>query len=85
MHALVRALCVVKLAASNRIWPHIHAAGRSRFAPGIGYPQGAERYSGRITGFELALTLRRALAGRLATWESGPIARGQGCTWGAGT
>jgi len=28
--------------------------------------------------------LRRALLGSLATWESGPTARVQGCTWGAG-
>ena len=28
--------------------------------------------------------LRRALLGRLVTWESGPAARVQGCTWGAG-
>jgi len=56
MHALVRALCAVKLTAYERIWPHMHAAGRSRFAPGIGHHQGAERYSGGIAGFEPALT-----------------------------
>ena len=34
---LVRALCTVKMTASGRIWPHMRAAGRSRFAPRIGH------------------------------------------------
>ena len=33
MYALVRALCAVKLTASDRIWPHMRAAGRSVSLP----------------------------------------------------
>ena len=37
---LVRALCTVKLTASDRSWPHMRGAGRSRFAPRIGHHRG---------------------------------------------
>ena len=37
---LVRALCAVKLTASDRSWPHMRGAGRSRFAPRIGHHRG---------------------------------------------
>jgi hypothetical protein len=40
MYVLVRALCTVKLTASDRRWPHMRGAGRSRFAPRIGHDRG---------------------------------------------
>ena len=49
---LVRALCMVKLTASDRSWPHMRAAGRSRFAPRIGHHRGcrAGTWRGSISG-----------------------------------
>src|SRR5690349_11315466 len=76
MYVLVRALCVVKLTASDRICPHMHAAGRSRFAPGIGHHQDAERYSrghSRIRAY--AHGSRRALLGRPVTWADLTMSR----------
>ena len=37
---LVKAPCTVKLTTSDRSWPHMRGAGRSRFAPRIGHHRG---------------------------------------------
>ncbi len=82
MYALVRALCAVKLTASDRIWPHMHAAGRSRFAPRIGHHQGAERYSGAWQDSSLRSRLRRALIVTPVTWTNCREHKVLGCEWG---
>jgi hypothetical protein len=55
---LVRALCTVKLTASDRAWPQMRGAGRSRFAPRIGHHRGTELWHGGasqagVAAFEL--------------------------------
>jgi hypothetical protein len=55
---LVRPLCTVKLTESDRSWPHMRAAGRSRFAPRIGHIEDTEQGRGGrasqagVAGFE---------------------------------
>jgi hypothetical protein len=58
MYVLVRALCTVKLTASDSRWPHMRGAGRSRYAPRIDTIEATELWHGGrasqagVAGFE---------------------------------
>ena len=82
---LVRALCTVKLTASDRSWPHMRGAGRSRFAPRIGHIEVTEMWRGGQASQAYRLGVPRAarppINGRANAGPPGPRAsRFRTCT-----